>query len=64
MKQQTNTIMTNLIELSDEVISYCKDNYPNCGGCGLSESCLVQIPITEHHINKNTKELNEKVKGL
>jgi hypothetical protein len=56
--------MTNLIELSEEVISYCKDNYPNCGGCGLSESCLVKIPITEHHINKNTKELNEKVKGL
>jgi len=56
--------MTNLIELSEEVISYCKDNYPNCGGCGLSGSCLVITSITEHHINKNTKELNEKVKEL
>ena len=53
--------MTNLTELSEEVISYCKDNYPNCGGCGLSESCLVQIPITEHHINKNRNELNEEL---
>ena len=53
-----------LIKLSDDVLSYCKDFYPDCGECALSDLCIKTIPITEYHINKNTKELNETLKGL
>jgi len=49
-----------LIKLSDDVLSYCKDFYPDCGECALSDLCIKTIPITEYHINKNTKELNER----